>query len=172
MRSSAPLRSRARRDPPCPSGERASEPSVSRRIFPEKSTAGIRPCRKKWTRARARAECPCSSEKAPGWGWFLVAVHNDPGERPPNAPPRRKDLPGEDLEKGTAQDRRNGKGPLRAVVAQARPLAAGHGEGGDPSRSQRRLAGRLRPRPGGGGAAVRGQALVGRGGGPLEEIGR
>ena len=87
MRSRAPLRASARSEPPCPSGESATEPLEARRILPEKSTAGIRPCRKKWTLERSSPKCRFSAKKASvaAWFWWLVMMNQWSG-RPKRLP--------------------------------------------------------------------------------------
>jgi hypothetical protein len=74
MISSAPLRSRARSEPPWPSGLIAMEDFVSRMIFPSKSTAGMRPWRKKCTRSAPRPKKPFSTKNASVAAWFAWLV--------------------------------------------------------------------------------------------------
>jgi hypothetical protein len=76
-----------------------------------------------------------------------MAGHEKPHQLAPVAPLCGKKLLGEDLEERLPENRRNRKGSLGPIETKSGALTTGDRKGGDPSLSQRFLAGQLRLHP-------------------------
>ena len=128
IRSKDPLRSRAREGTAVTVGRQRQRA----RSFPEYPAAKIdgrhAPLPEAVHASAIQSEIPVIREKCLGRRVVLVAGHDEPMHRPPESAPGRQQFLGEHLEERLVPDRRDRKGAFRPVVAEASPLAAGHGE--------------------------------------------
>ena len=100
MRSSEPLRSSARSEPPWPSGESARLPGRLEEDLAGEVNGRHAALPEEVHPRRVEPEVPVLLEVGQRRLVVLVARHDEPVERPAVAPARGEDLLGEDLEEG------------------------------------------------------------------------